>query len=118
MIGLIIKWFVNTAILILISYVFPTGVIFDNFYSALIAALILGIINALIRPIILILTLPINILTLGLFTLFINGAMFWLSSTFVKGFYVSGFWTAFWAALIFSAISTLLSWIDNKLTNK
>jgi len=116
MLGFFIRLVINAAILILISFVLPSGVIFDNFYSALVAALVLGILNALIKPIIVILTLPINILTLGIFTLFINGALFWLASTFIKGFNVSGFWAAFWAALIYSIFSALMSWMDNKVT--
>lgn len=115
MLNTIIQWFVNAIVLIGISYLLP-GIYFQSFYAALIAALFLGIINALIRPLLIILTLPINILTLGLFTLFINGVLFWLVSTMVKGFYIASIWTAFWAALIFSLISAVISWLDYKLT--
>lgn len=85
-----------------------------SFYSALIAALILGLINALIRPVVLLLTLPVNILTLGLFTFIVNALMFWLASTVVKGFYVVGFWPAFWGALIM----TLAGWTVGSLLKK
>lgn len=112
MFSFIIRLIINATILILISFVFPSGIMFDNFYAALITALVLGMVNTLIKPLIVILTLPINILTLGLLTLFINGALFWLVSTFVKGFYVSGFWAAFWAALIYTIISAIISWVD------
>ena len=117
MLGILLRWLVNTLVLLGISYILP-GIYFENFYAALITALVLGVINALIKPLIIILTLPINILTLGLFTLVINAALFWLVSTFVKGFYLSGFWTAFWAALIFSVVSAVIAWIDYKVTRK
>ena len=80
-------------------YHFVPGVYVTNFYAALVAVLALGLINALIKPIIVVLTLPFNILTLGFFTLIINTFLFWLAATVVKGFYVSGFWPAFWGAL-------------------
>ncbi len=105
---LIARWLVNAVVLILIAY-FVSGITVDGFYSALIAALILGLVNALIRPIIIILTLPINIVTLGLFTLVINALMFWLASSVVKGFNVFGFWPAFWGALLMSLASWLMS---------
>lgn len=115
MLGLILRWIVNALVLMGIPSILP-GIYFQNFYAALIAALALGIVNALIKPLIVVLTLPVNLLTLGLFTFIINGAMFWFVSTFVKGFYLAGFWTAFWAALIFSLVSAVISWIDHKMT--
>jgi putative membrane protein len=112
---LLFRWLISAGTLIIIAYYVP-GISVQSFYSALIAALILGLINALIRPIILILTLPVNILTLGLFTLVINALMFWLASTVVKGFYVAGFWPAFWGALIMTLISWLVgSLLKNKI---
>lgn len=116
MIRLLVRWVINALVLIGISYFVP--MYFENFYAALIAALALGIVNALIRPLVVLLTLPFNIITLGLFTLVINGALFWFVSTFIKGFYLANFWTAFWAALIFSVISAIVSWIDYQLTQK
>ena len=114
MLRIIIRWLINALVLVGMSYFMP--IYFDNFYAALITSLALGIVNALIKPLVVILTLPINILTLGLFTLVINGALLWFVSTFVKGFYLPNFWTAFWAALIFSVISAFISWLDHKLT--
>src|SRR3989344_2260467 len=96
---LIVRWLISALALMLIAYYVP-GIAVTSFYSALVAALILGLINALIRPFILLLTLPINIFTLGLFTLVINALMFWLASSIVKGFFVAGFWPAFWGALL------------------
>lgn len=110
---LAIRWLVSAGALMLIAYYIP-GIVVSSFYAALVAALILGLINALIRPFLLLLTLPINILTLGLFTLVINALMFWLASSIVKGFSVAGFWPAFWGALTM----WLVSWAVNSLFNK
>lgn len=105
---ILLRWLINALAVMAAAYLVP-GVSVQGFWSALIAALVMGLINALIRPIILILTLPVNILTLGLFTLVINALMFWLASTIVKGFDIQGFWPAFWGALVF----WLVSWITN-----
>lgn len=80
-----------------------------NFGSTLIFALVLGVLNALLKPILLLLTLPLNILTLGLFTLVVNGIVFWLATMFPLGVTVSGFTGAFLAALVVSIISFILS---------
>lgn len=108
----IIRWLVNSIGLLVTAYLIP-GIRFENYITALVAALVLGIINAIIRPILLILTLPINILTLGIFTLFINALMFWLAGKVVPGFYITDYGTAFWAALVFSLISWFTSAIFN-----
>ena len=110
---LVLRWVISAAALLLISYYVP-GIVVVSFYAALVASLILGLINALIRPFLIILTLPINILTLGIFTLVINALMFWLASSVVKGFFVFGFWPAFWGALIMS----LVSWAVSSLFKK
>lgn len=107
---LVLRWLLSAGALMLIAYYVP-GIRVMSFYSALVAALILGLINALIRPLIILFTLPINILTLGLFTLVINALMFWLASSVVKGFFVAGFWPAFWGALLMCVIS----WVVNSL---
>ena len=110
--SIIYRWVVNALAVMLVAYLIP-GVYVANFWYALIAALVIGIVNALVRPLVLLLTLPVNILTLGLFTLVVNALMFWLASAFFggNGFYVSGFGPAFWGALIFCAIS----WASNAL---
>lgn len=107
---LIARWLLSAFALMIIAYVVP-GIVVSNFYSALVAALVLGLINALIRPVIILLTLPVNILTLGLFTLVINALLFWLAASVVKGFYVANFWSAFWGAVLM----WLISWILNGL---
>ena len=104
----IIRWVVNALVLILITYLVP-GYGIASFLTALIVALVVGLANAIIRPFLILLTLPINILTLGLFTLFINGFMFLLVATIVEGFDITNFWSAFFAALIYAVFSTIIS---------
>ncbi len=110
---LLLRWILNALALLLVTRVVP-GVTVDGFYAALIVALVLGVVNALIRPILVFLTLPINLLSLGLFTFVINALLFWFVSTLVKGFHVSGFMAAFWGALVLWAVS----WITNALFSK
>lgn len=105
---LLLRWLISAVTLMLIAYYLP-GVAVASFYAALIAALILGLLNALVRPLLLLLTLPVNIITLGLFTFVINALVFWLASSIAKGFYVDGFWPAFWGALIM--------WLVGVITN-
>lgn len=107
---LLLRWLVNAGTLLVMAYYLP-GIGVAGFYAALITALVLGLVNAVIRPLLILLTLPINILTLGLFTLVINAFLFWFVSTVVKGFAVTGFWPAFWGALILSLVSWLVSWL-------
>ena len=107
---LLLRWLISAASVYLVAYIVP-GVSIDNAWTALIAALVIGLINALVRPILLFLTLPINILTLGLFTLVINALMFWLASSVVKGFTVVDFRAAFLGALVY----WLVSWFANHL---
>ncbi len=101
---LLIRWLINAITLLIIAHVLP-GFHFASFYSALITALVLGLVNVIIRPFLILLTLPINILTLGLFTLIINALMLWLVASIVKGFTIDTFSTAVWAALILWVIS-------------
>lgn len=108
---LLLRWLLNTLILILVARLTP-GIEFTSFWSALIASLILGLLNALVRPLILLLTLPINILTLGLFTLIINALMFWMASSIVKGFEITNFTSAFIGALIYSVIVMIINYLE------
>jgi putative membrane protein len=101
---LIVIWLINTLTLLIVDRLLP-GFDFSSFYSALITALLLGLVNAIIRPILLFLTLPINLLTLGLFTFVINALMLLLVASIVKGFSIDSFATAFWAAVILWLIS-------------
>ena len=110
---LLARWILNALALLLVTRIVP-GVTVDGFYSALAVALVLGVVNALLRPILIFLTLPINLLSLGLFTFVLNALLFWFVSTLVKGFHVSGFAPAFWGALVLWAVS----WITNALLSK
>ena len=105
---LLIAWLVNTAALLAVPYLM-NSVRVDNVGAALVAALILGLVNTLIRPVLVVLTLPVTLLTLGLFILVINGLMFWMVSALVSGFHVTGFWAAIGGALLYSIISWALS---------
>ncbi len=106
----LLRWVISALSVIAAAYIVP-GVNVANAWSAFIAALVIGLVNALVRPILLLLTLPVNILTLGLFTLVINALMFWLASSIVKGFDVANFKAAFFGALVY----WLISWIVNGL---
>jgi len=108
--ALIIKWLIMTASVIIAAYVIP-GVTVRSFFSALWVALFLGIINMLLRPFLILITLPINILTLGLFTFVINGVVILLASSIVKGFQVSGFWIA----VLFSIVLSIINYFMNLL---
>lgn len=87
------------------------GIRIDNFRDLLLASLVIGLLNAFLRPIVILLTLPVTVVTLGLFTLVINGLMFYLAAHLVDGFRVTGFATAFVAAFIFSLFSFVLNMI-------
>lgn len=104
MMKIIARLVLNALALMLIAYLIP-GVLVRDFPIALLAALIIGLVNALIRPLIGLLSLPITILTLGLFSLVLNALMFWLAAYLAPGFEVAGFVPAFWGGLVFSVIS-------------
>ena len=108
--SLIIRWFINALALMLVAYLYP-GVQVAGMFEALIAALVLGLVNALIRPILLLLTLPVTVLTLGLFIFVINAFLFWFVAEIVKGFTVSGFKGALIGSILFSLITILTSWL-------
>ena len=105
---ILLVWLINAFSLIAVHYVLPS-VSVDSFYIALLTALLLGLVNTLIRPLLVIVTLPITILTLGLFTLVINGLLFWFVGTFISGFVVSGFWWGVFGAIAYSVVSWALS---------
>jgi putative membrane protein len=99
---------INALALLLAAQIFPK-ISFDSRQATLIAALVLALVNTYLRPLVVILTLPINILTLGLFTLVINGMMLELVSWIIPAFHVEGFWTAVGGALVISIVSCLLN---------
>jgi putative membrane protein len=110
--GLLLRWLILTSAILLASYLFE-GINASGFFSAFWAAAILGILNALLRPILFVLTLPINILTFGLFTFVINAIMLRMASGVISGFEVTGFWPAFFGSLVIS----LISWGLNSFVN-
>ena len=106
--GLAIRWLTLSGAIVITSYLID-GIRIHGFFSALLAAAALGILNAFFRPIALILTLPINLLTLGLFTFIINAVMLKMASSIIPGFDVHGFWAAVFGALLISIVSWLLN---------
>lgn|SRR5690606_17737968 len=106
--GLLLVWILNAIALLIVAYVLP-GVTVSSFGSALIAALVLGLLNTLVKPLLVLLTLPVTIVTLGLFLLVLNALVFWFAGSILKGFQVSGFWWAMLGAIVYSVVSGLLS---------
>lgn len=108
MLRLLLVWVVNTVALLAVAYLMPS-VRIESFGTALIAAALLGLANAVVRPILVILTLPVTIVTLGLFIFVINGLLFLGVAHFVAGFEVAGLWPAILASIVFSLVSWVLS---------
>ena len=106
--GIILRWLVLTLAIVIAAYLFP-GIHVSSFGTALLSALVLGILNAFFRPILIILTLPINILTLGLFTFVINAFLLMMTSGVIGGLIVEGFGSALLGSFIISLVSWLLS---------
>ena len=111
--GILIRWLVLTLSIMLTAYLLE-GIYVAGFFSALFAAAALGILNAFFRPILIILTLPINILSLGLFTFIINAMLLMMASGIISGFVVRGFWSAVFGSLLISVVSWLLSSFINE----
>ena len=107
MMHLLIHWLVSAASLIVVSYIIP-GIELRSLGTALIAPIVIGLVNATIGLILKLVTFPITLITLGLFWLVINALMLMLAAALVPGFYVAGFWSAFFGAIILSIVSTIL----------
>lgn len=107
---LALRWLLNAVALMLLPEIID-GLRVESYVAALVAALLLGLINALIRPVLILITLPITVLTLGLFTLVINAFLFWAVTGLVGGIQVTDFWTAFWSALLYSLLTSLVSFV-------
>ena len=105
---LVLTWLINAAALLAVPYLMHS-VDVTSIGAALVAALLLGLVNTLIRPLLLLLTLPVTLVSMGLFIFFINGFMFWLVAQWVDGFHVDSFWAAIGGALLYSVISWALS---------
>lgn len=106
--GIIMRWLILTVAIIVTSYLLD-GIKITGFFSAIFSAAFLGILNAFFRPILLVLTLPINILSLGLFTFVINALLLLMASGVIPGFTISGFWTALFGSLLISLVSFILN---------
>src|SRR4051812_20175004 len=105
---LLLTWLINAAALMALPYLMHSVTV-TSIGTALVAALVLGLVNTLIRPVLLLLTLPVTVLSLGLFILVINGLLFWGVAHLIEGFHVAGFWSAILAAILYSVISWALS---------
>ena len=101
-------WLINALALLALPYLMQS-VSISSFGTAMLVAVVLGFVNTIIRPILLLLTLPVTLLTMGLFIFVINGLMFWGVANLVSGFHVAGFWSAVGGALLYSVISWTLS---------
>lgn len=104
---LLLNWLLSAAALLGVAYIYP-GVAVASFGSAMLAALVIGLLNMLVRPILVVLTIPVTILTLGLFLFVINALMFWAASGLLSGFHVTGFWAALIGSLIYSALGLVI----------
>ncbi|GAB3629449.1 membrane protein [Pandoraea terrae] len=105
---LLLIWIINAVALLIVPHI-VSGIHLRGVGTAFLVAVVLGLINALLRPILVVLTLPVTVLTLGLFILVINALLFQLAAHLLKGFEVSGFWAAFFGSLLYSLISWVLS---------
>ncbi|HNX29407.1 MAG TPA: phage holin family protein [Syntrophomonadaceae bacterium] len=106
--GWLLRWLLNIIAILITAYLIPGFEL--TFWGAIVGSIFLGIVNAIIRPVLIILTLPLNIVTLGLFTLVINGFTLWLTAITVKGFDVTGFGAAILSALVLSIVSFVISY--------
>src|SRR5512138_1617694 len=105
---LLVVWLINAVALMAVAYFMPS-ISVSSFGAALVAALVLGALNAVVRPVLVLLTLPVTVLTLGLFIFVINGLLFWAVGSWIQGFAVAGFWSAVLGAIVFSIVSWALS---------
>lgn len=106
----VIRWFINALALLGVAYLY-SGVQVEGIFAALFAAVVLGLVNAIIRPVLILLTLPVTLLTMGLFIFVINALMFWLVAELVRGFTVTGFTAALIGSFMYSVITLLVNWL-------
>jgi putative membrane protein len=104
---IVVRWLLHAAALLLVAYVYP-GVTVQGFGAAMIAALVIGLFNTLLRPVLVLLTLPVTVLTLGLFLFVINALMFYFAASVLSGFHVAGFVAALIGSLIYSACGIVI----------
>ncbi len=106
--GFLIRWIINALALAVAAWLLK-GIVVGSYTSLIVAAMVIGLLNAFVRPVVLLLTLPLNILTLGLFTFVVNGAMILLAGDVVRGFEVSGFFSAVFGSIIMGGVSFFLN---------
>ena len=107
MVKLLVKWGLSAVALMFLAYLLP-GIVVKSFGSALLAAAVIALLNSIVRPILIVLTLPVTVVTLGLFLLVINALMFWLAGSMLSGFEVSSFWWALAGAIVYSLLSLVV----------
>ena len=107
MLRIVFKWVLYATALMMVAYVLP-GISVQSFGAALAAAAVIGLLNTIVRPILVVLTLPVTVLTVGLFLLVINALMFWLAGSMLSGFEVSSFWWALAGAIVYSLLSMVV----------
>ena len=111
---LLLTWVLAACALLMVAYLYP-GVQVASFTSALIAAAVIGLFNMLLRPVLVVLTLPVTLVTLGLFLFVINALLFWSAAGVLDGFHVNGFWAALLGSLIYSALMLVVNAAVNSL---
>ena len=107
MVKLLVKWGLSAVALMFLAYLLP-GIVVKSFGAALLAAAVIALLNSIVRPILIVLTLPVTVVTLGLFLLVINALMFWLAGSMLSGFEVSSFWWALAGAIVYSLLSMVV----------
>ena len=107
MVKLLVKWGLSAVALMFLAYLLP-GIVVKSFGSALLAAAVIALLNSIVRPMLIVLTLPVTVVTLGLFLLVINALMFWLAGSMLSGFEVSSFWWALAGAIVYSLLSMVV----------
>jgi len=114
---LILKWLLSAAALLCVTYLY-SGVVVSSFGAALVAAFVIGLFNMLLRPVLVILTLPVTLITLGLFLFVINALMFWSAAGVLQGFYVRDFYAALLGSLIYSVLGLVIDSVLERLSLK
>ena len=114
---LLVQWLISASALLLVAYLY-SGVQVDSFGSALIAAFVIGLFNAVLRPVLVLLTLPVTIVTVGLFLFVINALMFWSAAGILEGFYVRGFGAALLGSLIYTMFGIVIDSLVERLRFK
>lgn len=110
MVHLLIRWVTFALLIMFVAWIIP-GITIENFWAAMIAAIVIALINAVIKPVLILLTLPINIMTLGIFTLIINAVLFMFAAYLVPGIEVNGFISALIGSILLSILGAAIAWI-------